>query len=168
MTVFGWTLFKRSLYRITFLTHLCRFTVMSHLKHLPQNWQSPIKVVAVVAGREITHELMRCCCGCPWCSGLWCLSEVSAGLLPEPAWSFMASLHTDWCMVSSSAAHLVGSVLMTRPSVISCSLWLCCTCHWEHPYWPSGDLAHLEPSASFMACWPVDFIVFYCTVWRSY
>lgn len=66
---------------------------MSHLKHLPQNWQSPIKVVAVVAGREITHELMRCCCGCPWCSGLWCLSEVSAGLLPEPAWSFMASLH---------------------------------------------------------------------------
>lgn len=111
MSFFHWTLFKKSLYRITFLASLCGFTVMFHLKHCPQNWQSPIKVVAVVAGREITYKLMRCNYSCPWYIGLWCLSEVSAGLLPEPAWSFMPSHLTCWLVY--------GFILCSSSS------WLC-------------------------------------------
>lgn len=111
MTFFRWSLFEKSLYRITFLTLLCGFTVMFHLKHHPQNWQSPIKVVAVVAGKEITYKLMRCNYGCPWYTGLWCLSEVSAGLLPEPAWSFMPSHFTRWLVY--------GFILCSSSS------WLC-------------------------------------------
>lgn len=116
--------------------------------------------MAVVAGKEVSHQLMRCSYSCPWCSGLWGLSEVSAGLVPEPAWSFMASSHIGFhpLQLLSWAVHWWPS-----PPLFAAPSDFCYICRWKHPCWLSGHLAHLEPSASFMACWPVHFIEFHCS-----
>lgn len=105
---------------------------------------------------------MRCSYGCPWYADL---SEVSAGLLPEPAWSFMTSLHIDWCMVSSLQLSSLTVYWWPGLQYLLLPLTSITLVTEKHSCW---SLDSPWTFCIFMACWPVDLIIFYCTVWRSY
>lgn len=107
ISLLGWTLF-RSLQIISLYASLG--LEWFPLTCCPQGWLS-----AAWLGKVLTYMISQMDRGSCRYTELWCLSERSAGLTPEPAQSFMAS---NSCILTPMLFHLLRLIQLPHSTLL--------------------------------------------------